>query len=109
LTLSRLSLLGIGLGPLRTEAPRLIGAGLSFSGGGVGGKTLRLFGGSDCCRLLCRPGLTRLLAANERDSDGLSSLTSAVDDLLEVSNAQETEVAWNANSPPCSARHRQSL
>jgi hypothetical protein len=35
---------------------------------------LRLTGGSDCCLdLLCRPGLTRLLAPNDMDSRGLSS------------------------------------
>lgn len=53
-------------------------AGLSFSGGGVGGNTLRLLGGSDCCRLLCSPGLTRLLAANESASVGRSSFASMV-------------------------------
>lgn len=46
----------------------------SCSGGGVGGKTLRLIGGSDCClERLWRPGLTRLDAANEMDSGGRSS------------------------------------
>lgn len=54
---SILSFAGNGLGPLRTEAPRLIvfaglAPDLSASGGGVGGNTLRLMGGSDCCRLL---------------------------------------------------------
>jgi len=35
---------------------------------------LRLTGGSDCCLdLLCRPGLTRLLAPNDIDSRGRSS------------------------------------
>lgn len=35
-----------------------------ISGGGVGGKTLRWMGGSDCWRdRLTRPGLTRLRAA----------------------------------------------
>ncbi len=72
-----LSLAGMGLGPLRTEAPRLMPLGLSFSGGGVGGKTLRPDGGSDCCLLLCRLGLTRLVAANEMLSAGRSSLDSA--------------------------------
>lgn len=47
------SFAGIGLGPLRTEAPRLMPPAdepdpLSDSGGGVGGKTLRFIGGSDC-------------------------------------------------------------
>lgn len=59
---------GIGLGPLRTDAPRdMLPADEAFeltdSGGGVGGKTLRLRGGSDCCRLLDNPGLTRFDAA----------------------------------------------
>lgn len=40
---------GVGFGPFRTDAPRLIGAGaLSASGGGVGGNMLRPIGGSDC-------------------------------------------------------------
>jgi hypothetical protein len=52
-----LSFAGIGLGPFRTEAPRLMPLPeevllFSDSGGGVGGKTLRLTGGSDCCLLL---------------------------------------------------------
>ena len=71
-----LSLAGVGFGPFRTEAPRLIVLGLSFSGGGVGGKTLRPTGGSDCCLRLCNPGLTRFVAANEILSAGLSSLVS---------------------------------
>jgi hypothetical protein len=73
------SLGGIGLTPFRTEAPRLIAPGLadfSDSGGGVGGKTLRVIGGSDCCRLLCRPGFTRFVAAKDKLSGGRSSLTS---------------------------------
>lgn len=46
----------------------------SCSGGGVGGNIFRLIGGSDCCLdLLCRPGLTRLLAPNDMDSRGRSS------------------------------------
>lgn len=67
----------MGLGPLRTEAPRLMGGGpegFSISGGGVGGKTFRFRGGSDCCLLLARPGLTRFAAAYERFSVGRSSL-----------------------------------
>lgn len=52
----------------------------SDSGGGVGGKTLRCSGGSDCCRLLDNPGLTRFCAANERLSAGRSSLTSGLID-----------------------------
>ena len=52
-----LSFAGMGFGPLRTDAPRLILllddlSDFSDSGGGVGGKTLRFRGGSDCCRLL---------------------------------------------------------
>jgi hypothetical protein len=55
-----LSIGGNGLRPLRTDVPRLIplaadpvkefapDAVLSDSGGGVGGKTLRFNGGSDC-------------------------------------------------------------
>lgn len=76
-----LSFAGMGLGPLRTDAPLLSWAGacvFSASGGGVGGKTLRPMGGSDCCRLLERPGLTRLVAAKETFSGGLSSLTSSL-------------------------------
>lgn len=73
---------GFGLFPFRTDAPRLtiLPAVLdpesvrSDSGGGVGGKTLRFRGGSDCCRLLDRPGLTRFAAAKERFSIGRSSL-----------------------------------
>lgn len=50
---SILSLAGIGFWPFRTEAPRLMlpddeVLDFSDSGGGVGGKTLRLIGGSDC-------------------------------------------------------------
>ena len=49
-------------------------AGLSVSGGGVGGKMLRWTGGSDCCRLLLwRCGWTRFEAAKEIDSGGRSS------------------------------------
>lgn len=73
-----LSLAGMGLVPLRTDAPRDICCGLSFSGGGVGGNTLRPFGGSDSCRLLWIPGLTRLVAAYEMFSGDLSSLTFAL-------------------------------
>jgi hypothetical protein len=46
-----LSFAGVGFGPLRTDIPLVICAGacvFSPSGGGVGGKTLRLIGGSDC-------------------------------------------------------------
>ena len=87
-----LSFAGIGLVPLRTEAPRLMppeadparelaaDAVRSDSGGGVGGKTLRCSGGSDCWRLLDKPGLTRFCAANERLSAGRSSLTSGIAD-----------------------------
>jgi hypothetical protein len=74
------SLGGIGLTPFRTEAPRLIvpdEVDFSDSGGGVGGKTLRFNGGSDCCRLLWRPGFTRFVAAKDKLSAGRSSLTSA--------------------------------
>ena len=47
---------------------------LSFSGGGVGGKTLRWIGGSDCCLdRLCRFGLTRLEAPKDMDSGSRSS------------------------------------
>lgn len=60
-----------GFGLLRTDAPRLTmlpdvlepESALSDSGGGVGGNTLRLRGGSDCCLLLDSPGLTRFAAA----------------------------------------------
>ena len=46
---------------------------VSFSGGGVGGNTLRCIGGSDCClERLCRFGLTRFEAAKEMDSGGRS-------------------------------------
>lgn len=46
----------------------------SASGGGVGGNMLRLMGGSDCWRaLLWSSGFTRLVAANESFSSGLSS------------------------------------
>lgn len=84
-----LSLAGIGFWPFRTDAPRLTLAcddvlDFSDSGGGVGGKTLRLRGGSDCCRLLERPGLTRLAAAKERFSGGRSSLTSALPTYIEL-------------------------
>lgn len=71
----------MGLFPFRTEAPRLIvpeAADFSDSGGGVGGKTLRSIGGSDCCRLLWRPGFTRFVAAKETFSVGRSSLTAAL-------------------------------
>jgi hypothetical protein len=44
----------------------------------VGGKTLRPRGGSDCCRLLESPGLTRFVAAKERFSGGRSSFTSSL-------------------------------
>lgn len=64
------------MGPFRTDAPRLTREPLSFSGGGVGGKTLRFVGGSDCCLLLWRLGLTRLVAAKEILSAGRSSLPS---------------------------------
>ena len=50
-----------------------------WSGGGVGGKTFLLFGGSDCCLLLWRPGLTRLVAAKDMLSAGRSSLVSVFD------------------------------
>lgn len=73
------NLAGMGFIPplLRTEAPLLGADGLplSASGGGVGGKSLRPSGGSDCCLLLCRPGFTRFVAANERFSAGRSSFT----------------------------------
>lgn len=79
-----LSLGRMGFWPLRTEAPRA-GRGARpsasvawFSGGGVGGKLLRLTGGSDCCLREERPGLTRLEAAKEMFSAGRSSLTSAL-------------------------------
>lgn len=50
-------------------------AGFSPSGGGVGGNMCRLIGGSDCCLpLLCKPGLTRLVAPNEMFSGARSSL-----------------------------------
>ena len=52
-----------------------VGRTRSWSGGGVGGKTLRFCGGSDCCLdLLCRPTLTRLLAAYDIESGGRSSM-----------------------------------
>ena len=52
-----------------------IGRTGSWSGGGVGGKTFRFTGGSDCCLdLLCRPTLTRLLAAYDIVSAGRSSM-----------------------------------
>jgi hypothetical protein len=70
-----LSLASGGFWPLRTDWPRV---GRSASGGGVGGKTLRLFGGSDCCLRDWMPGLTRLVAAYEMLSAGRSSLTSAL-------------------------------
>ena len=73
-----LSLAGMGLGPLRTDAPRLIVFDFSFSGGGVGGNTLRLLPPCSDWILLCRPGLTRLVAAKEMLSAGRSSLTSAL-------------------------------
>ena len=71
-----------GFGLFRTDAPRLtmlpdvLESVRSDSGGGVGGNTLRLRGGSDCCLLLDSPGLTRLAAAYEMFSGGLSSLPS---------------------------------
>lgn len=79
-----LSFAGTGFTPLRTEAPLLSwplldpDKLLSDSGGGVGGNTFRLRGGSDCCLLLDKPGLTRLAAANERFSAGRSSFASDV-------------------------------
>ena len=46
----------------------------SASGGGVGGNMLRLTGGADCCLVLRgRSVLTRLEAAKEIESRGLSS------------------------------------
>jgi len=40
----------------------------------VGGNMFRLTGGSECCLdLLCSPGLTRLVAPKEIDSEGRSS------------------------------------
>lgn len=50
----------------------------------MGGKTLRLIGGSDCCLVrLDKPGLTRFAAAYESFSSGRSSL------------AVENEAAFN--------------
>ena len=83
-----------GRGPDRTELARddkdagfdAAGAGVvlvvvncgrmgSASGGGVGGNMLRLTGGADCCLVrLGRSVLTRLEAANEIVSRGLSSV-----------------------------------
>lgn len=81
---------GFGFGPARTESARDMAAvfelredpgldgGLSLSGGGVGGNTLRFIGGSDCCLLLLlRSGLTRLLAAYDILSVGLSSFAAS--------------------------------
>jgi len=46
-----LSFAGIGLGPFRTDAPRLTPLDpevVDPSGGGVGGNMFRPIGGSDC-------------------------------------------------------------
>ena len=83
------SLAGGGL--FRREFTR---EGLSASGGGVGGKTFRLVGGSDCCLLDDRPGLTKLEAANDIASGGRSSLTSSLG-------------AWYANLADGPGRHFQ--
>ena len=82
---------GSGLRPAFTDAARPVIAGLdegadpdveplavgldgSASGGGVGGNIFLLTGGSDCCREReARPGFTRLDAAKEIPSGGLSS------------------------------------
>lgn len=66
------------MGPTLLGTPTLLPAesgARSASGGGVGGKTVRLSGGSDCCRtaLLRRSGLTRFEAAKEIFSMGRSS------------------------------------
>lgn len=72
-----LSFAGFALPPeLRTEAPR--DGRRSFSGGGVGGKLLRLVGGSDCCLRDWMPGLTRFVAAKDKFSVGRSSLASVL-------------------------------
>jgi hypothetical protein len=80
---------GLGFGPALTESALDITAvfelrdelglgGLSLSGGGVGGNTLRFNGGSDCCRArLLNSGFTRLLAAYDIFSSGLSSLAAS--------------------------------
>jgi hypothetical protein len=80
---------GLGLGPALTESALDITAvfelrddlglgGLSLSGGGVGGNTLRFNGGSDCCRFrLFSSGFTRLLAAYDIFSSGLSSFAAS--------------------------------
>jgi hypothetical protein len=77
---------GRGFGPARTDSARLSvfglsgvsAAGLSDSGGGVGGKTLRLRGGSLCWRyLLLMSVRTRLEAAYEIFSSGRSSLAAS--------------------------------
>lgn len=66
---------------------RLLAAddGRSASGGGVGGKTLRCSGGSDCCReRLDSPGLTRLSAAYDSFSCAMSSEVRLVADMLRL-------------------------